>query len=265
VSFARAADGARIRFETVGAGPPLVLLAGQANSARWWDPIRVDFAAGHRTVAIDTLGTGGSDAPPGAEYSTRRFAGDVVAVLDELGIERAHVYGTSMGGKVAQWLAVDHPDRVGAVVLGCTTAGGVHGMVADPAVLRPLAGPAPAADAALAALMFSREWRRDHPGPYAVLGDPAMTSQARRGHRRASAAHDAWDVVPGVRAPTLVVHGSADEFCPPANAGLLAGRIPGSELLVLDGARHAYFEEFRAVASPAVIAFLDRHPLPAEP
>ena len=113
-----------IHYDVVGDGEPLLLLAGQANSRRWWDPVRADFAARHRTVALDALGTGASAAPDGAEYSTRQFAADAVAVLDAAGIDRAHVYGTSMGGKVAQWLAVDHPDRIGALALGCTTPGG---------------------------------------------------------------------------------------------------------------------------------------------
>jgi 3-oxoadipate enol-lactonase len=113
-----------IQFDVVGDGEPLLLLAGQANSRHWWDPVRDDLAARHRTVALDALGTGASTPPDGAEYSTRRFAEDAVAVLDAAGIGRAHVYGTSMGGKVAQWLAIDHPDRVGALVLGCTTPGG---------------------------------------------------------------------------------------------------------------------------------------------
>ena len=121
---ATAPDGARIGFDVDGAGEPLVLLAGQANSRRWWDPVRPDLAARFTTIAPDTLGTGTSDSPRDAEWSTRRFAGDVVAVLDELGVGRAHVYGTSMGGRVAQWLAIDHPDRVGGLVLGCTTGGG---------------------------------------------------------------------------------------------------------------------------------------------
>ncbi|HEY4420750.1 MAG TPA: alpha/beta fold hydrolase [Pseudonocardia sp.] len=121
---ATAPDGARIGFDTAGTGEPLVLLAGQANSRHWWDQVRRDFSASYTTIAIDCLGTGASDSPSHAEWSTRRFARDVIAVLDELGVERAHVYGTSMGGRVAQWVAADHPERVGALVLGCTTAGG---------------------------------------------------------------------------------------------------------------------------------------------
>ncbi|GAA2361660.1 hypothetical protein GCM10010417_21110 [Streptomyces carpaticus] len=97
--FAVAADEVRIAYQVSGAGEPLVLLAGQSNSHGWWDPVRADFAAAYRTVTLDWRGTGDSDKPD-VPYSTRGFADDVIAVLDALGIERAHVYGTSMGGRV---------------------------------------------------------------------------------------------------------------------------------------------------------------------
>jgi pimeloyl-ACP methyl ester carboxylesterase len=135
-----------------------MLLAGQANSRHWWDPIRGDFAAAFRTVAMDTRGTGRSSVGDRAEYSTRRFDADVVAVLDEIGIGRAHVYGTSMGGKIAQWLAIDHPDRVAGLVLGCTTAGGPHAQVATADALETLTWPADTARSALAELMFTPDW-----------------------------------------------------------------------------------------------------------
>ncbi|WP_433502523.1 alpha/beta fold hydrolase [Pseudonocardia halophobica] len=257
---ATAPDGAKIHADVVGAGEPLVLLAGQANSHHWWDPIRADFA-GFRTIAVDTLVTGASTAPSGAEFSTRRFARDVVAVLDELGVARAHVYGTSMGGKIAQWLAVDHPGRVGALVLGCTTTGGPGAPVAGKDVVGPLAGPAPAAQRALAELMFTPAWLAAHPGPYSVLGDDGMSLPARRGHRRASADHDAREQVHSITAPTLVVHGSEDLFCPTENGEELAERIPGTAVHLIEGARHAYFEEFREEASPLVVRFLRDHPL----
>jgi 3-oxoadipate enol-lactonase len=161
-----------------------------------------------------------------------------------------------MGGKIAQWLAIDHPDRVAALVLGCTTAGGRHGLVAGPDVLGPLAGPAETAERILTELMFSPEWLAIHPGPYAVLGDPTMSAAARRGHRRASAEHEAWDALPRVDAPTMVIHGTEDQFCPAGNAALLAERLPHATVCLVAGARHAYFEECRAEASPAVLRFL---------
>jgi 3-oxoadipate enol-lactonase len=194
-----------IPFDVVGDGEPLLLLAGQANSRRWWDPVRDDLAARHRTVALDALGTGASTPPDGAEYSTRRFAEDAVAVLDAAGIGRAHVYGTSMGGKVAQWLAIDHPDRVGALVLGCTTPGGPLALVAGREVVGPLAGPTAAARRALAELMVTPAWLDRHPGGAdAVLGDQTMTQAARRGHRIASGRHDASAALGRIGAPTLV-------------------------------------------------------------
>jgi len=130
-------------------------------------------------------------------------------VLDALGVERAHVYGTSMGGKVAQWVAIDHPGRVGALVLGCTTPGGPDGLVAGPEVVGPLAGPtAAAAD------------------------------------------------LDRIAAPTLVLHGTDDVFCPAANADLLVKGVPGAKMVLLDGARHAYFLERREEASRVVLDFL---------
>ena len=167
-----------------------------------------------------------------------------------------------MGGKVAQWLAADHPERVGALVLGCTTPGGPRAPVAGRAVVGPLGGPAAAARRALAELMVTPAWLERHPGGAdAVLGDPGMTQAARRGHRLASARHDASAVLGRITAPTLVLHGTDDAFCPVANAELLVAGIPRAELRLFEGARHAYFLEHRAAASVPVLAHLAAHPL----
>ncbi|GLU49176.1 alpha/beta fold hydrolase [Nocardiopsis ansamitocini] len=248
-------DGTRIAYQPRGEGAPLVLLAGQANNHHWWDDVRDDFPD-HRTVTLDYRGTGESDKPD-APYSTEGFAEDVVAVLDDLGVERADVYGTSMGGRVAQKLAARHPDRVRSLVLGCTSPGGRHSVERDNEVRRSLAGTDPTATRwALLELMYTPAWLATHPGPYPTLGDPDMPPHAKRRHLVASNQHDAWDALPAVSAPTLVVHGTDDLLNPAANAYLIADRIPGARLELIPGARHAYFEEFRAVASPLVLAFL---------
>ena len=121
-------------------GQPLVLLAGQSNNHHWWDPVRADFEATYRTITLDWRGTGDSDKPDEV-YSTPGFADDVVAVLDELGLAKAHVYGTSMGGRVAQWIAINHPGRVDALVLGCTSPGAAHGYERSQEIRRALADP----------------------------------------------------------------------------------------------------------------------------
>lgn len=181
----------------------------------------------------------------------------MIAVLDDLGIERADVYGTSMGGRVAQWIAALHPERIRRLVLGCTTPGGLHSVERDVSVRRLLAQSDPrAARDALIDLMYSPAWRATHPGPYNTLGDPEMPAHARRGHLAASNQHDAWDVLPQIRARTLVLHGDQDRMAPPDNVPLLASRIPDARTHLFRGARHAYFEECRTQASALVSAFV---------
>ncbi len=118
--------------------------------------------------------------------------------------------------------------------------------------------------------MYTPAWlaeqERAHPGrEFHTLGDPTMPAHARRRHLRASARHDAWDALPRITAPTLVVHGTDDAFNPAANAPLLAARIPDARTFLVPGARHAYFEEFADVATPAVLAFLAGSAVPQAP
>jgi pimeloyl-ACP methyl ester carboxylesterase len=256
MSHALTKDGTRIAYQARGSGPVLVLLSGQSNNHHWWDGVREDFEDEHTTVSLDYRGTGDSDKPD-VPYSTRGFATDVLAVLDELGVDRVAIYGTSMGGRVAQWLAADQPDRVDALILGCTSPGGPHSVERDNAVRASLAQPGTREGRqALIDLMFTPAWSAAHPGRATVLGDPRMPPYARKRHLLASNGHDAWDVLPGITAPTLILHGTDDLLNPTANAALLAGRIPDARVELIEGGRHGYFVEFREVAGRAVLAFL---------
>ena len=255
--FAEAPDGVRIAYQVAGAGPALLLLAGQANNHHWWDGVRDDFAPARTTITLDYRGTGASDKPQ-TPYSTEQFARDAVAVLDDLGVRIADVYGTSMGGRTAQILAAEAPERVRRLVLGCTSPGGRHGIERSDAVRRSLGQlDRAAARQALAELMYTPGWLARHPGPHQTMGDPDMPDHARRLHLLASARHDAWDRLPAIRARTLVLHGTDDVFNPAANAPPLTERIPDSRMDLIEGARHAYFEEFRDIAGKLVLDFLD--------
>jgi pimeloyl-ACP methyl ester carboxylesterase len=254
--LAKSGDGTHIAFQLAGDGPPLLLLAGQANNHHWWDGVRDDFAPVRTTITLDYRGTGDSDKPD-TPYSIEIFAQDALAVLDELGIESAELYGTSMGGRTAQVIAARHPERVRKLILGCTSPGGTHGIERSDAVRRSLGQiDREAARQALAELMYTPAWLARHAGPYQTMGDPDMPDYARRHHLRASAAHDAWELLPAISAETLVLHGTDDIFNPAENAPLLAERIPHARLRMIGGARHAYFEEFRDVAGPLVLDFL---------
>lgn len=249
---ARAADGTALFYSVEGSGPPLLLIAGQSNSSRWWHQVRPEFATRFTTIVTDHRGTGSSDKPE-SPYSTRLFASDCVAILDDAGIGRAHVYGASMGGRIAQWIAASHGDRVDRLVLGCTSPGGAHAVERSAEVRRSLAQvDQKKARQALIDLMYTPAYT----GPYNTLGDPRMPPYARKLHLFASGEHDAWDVLPSITAPTLVVHGTEDVFNPTANAGLIASRIPGARVHLVEGARHGYFEEFRDTATPLVMDFL---------
>lgn len=258
--FARAADGTRLYYEVMGSGPPLLLVAGQAQDRGVWAGARDDFAARHRVIVFDHRGTGDSDKPAQPPYSTRGFAGDAIAILDELGVARAHVYGVSMGGRIGQWLAIDHAARVGALVLGCTTPGNAHGVPRPPEVTPALTSGDPLR---MLPYLVTPAWAEAHPaflhGVAAGVASRPVPAYARQLHYQASEAHDAWDQLPAITAPTLVIHGADDLVNVPENAPLLADRIAGAELHLLPGARHAYFWEFRPGASDLVLEFLSRH------
>jgi pimeloyl-ACP methyl ester carboxylesterase len=261
VNHATAADGTRIWYDVHGAGEALVLIHGQSLDHEMWDGVYEDLAERHRVVRVDLRGTGGSDAPLDRAYSMELLARDVLAVMDDLGLGRAHVYGFSMGGKVAQTLAAIAPERVGALVLGSTAPGGEH-EVERPEhaslALRKASGDE--GRGLIGPLFYTPEWALAHPETVTrVL--PRNPLRAQRRHYEASLKHDGWDLLPRVQSPTLVVHGEDDELTPVGNAELLAERVPDAELLVLPGARHGYLHEAAPKATEAVLAFLAANPL----
>jgi 3-oxoadipate enol-lactonase len=261
MSFATASDGTRLYFEVIGDGEPLILISGQASDSKAWDYVRGDFATRHRVITFDHRGTGQSDKPREPAYSTGGFANDAVAVLDHLGVDRAHAYGISMGGRVCQWLGVEHGARIGALVLGCTTPGNAHGIPRDADVNAAMAS---GDISKLFDLMVSPEWASAHPevlaNLFTVMKNP-IPRYAAQLHYAASEAHDVWDRLPAIEAPTLVIHGSDDRINPSANARLLADRIPNAQLHIVKGGRHAYLSEFREEASHVVLDFLERNSL----
>jgi pimeloyl-ACP methyl ester carboxylesterase len=263
--FVTVPDGTRLYYETLGEGEPLLLVNGQGQDHTSWNGIRDDFADRHRVIVYDHRGTGQSDKPSTPPYSMRGFAQDAVALLDHLGIARAHAYGYSMGGRVCQWLGIDHSNRIGSLVLGATTPGSRHGVPRSINIDAIFAQPPTDLQEALemfAPLFFSPTWIAGHLEVVkAMLQVPPIPEYARKLHYLASEGHDTWDLLPTISAPTLVIHGSEDQVNPTANAYLLAERIQGAELSLVQGGRHGYLVEFREEAGHIVNEFLARHPL----
>ena len=219
--------------------------------------MRESFEQSHRTISFDYRGTGSTVAPE-SDWSTASFAEDAAQVLRSLDLVEADVYATSMGGRVAQMLAVDSPALVRRLVLACTSPGGEHAVERSNAVRTALAHPdARVRRERLIDLMYTPAWR-DLGRESHLLGDPAMTWRARALHLRASNAHDASDRLREITAPTLVLHGEADLMTPVANAHHLAKHIPGAELETVPEGRHGFFDEFRDQVSSGVQRFLRR-------
>ena len=251
-AYALATDGTRLAFDIHGAGEPLVLLSGQAQDRHMWDLSVPLFAQHFQVIRLDYRGTGNSDKPRDPPYSTRLLAADTIAILNTLDIERAHIYGISLGGRIGQWLGIDYAERLGALVLGATTPGKL--------------GTARDAEAnqwlmtgniqQVATLQYSAAFAAAHP----ELLIPAPTPPfARRLHYQASEQHDTMDLLATIRAPTLIIHGSDDRINPTANAHLMASRIPNAKLHLLPGAKHGYVDEFRQEAYEIVSDFLIQH------
>jgi pimeloyl-ACP methyl ester carboxylesterase len=161
-----------------------------------------------------------------------------------------------MGGRVAQMLAGEHPSRVDRLALACSSPGGPHASKRSQAVRRSLTDPDPAVRRTrLLSLMYTDD--RLARSTYShLLGDPHMTPDATRRHLRVSNRHDAWDLLPRISTPTLVLHGTDDEMVPASNAALIGGRIPDATVWTLPGGRHGFFEEFADEVSPRVSRFL---------
>jgi 3-oxoadipate enol-lactonase len=247
VTLAAQASGVRIAWERRGSGPPLLLIHG-LGYARWgWEPVVDGLAEAHEVVLFDNRGIGDSDAPLGP-YSARMLAEDAVAVLDAAGLERAHVLGTSLGGMVAQQVALDWPERVDRLVLACTTPGSesaapmpeqtVRLIQESPALPREVAmrrgvenALAPGADVAMIDRIMVHRIATAQPLA-------AWLAQAAAGM-----SFDAWDRVREIGAPTLVLTGDLDVVVDPRDSALLAEMISGARMEVFPGAGHLFFWE----------------------
>lgn len=256
-------DGGQVWCDVRGDGDPLLLLSGMSQNhdgLAGQYPLAEQFSL----VLMDNRGTGeSSDWGVGREGDdgpmTGDFTDDVVTVLDRLGLERVHVLGFSLGGRVAQWLASRYPGRVGSVVLVSTSVGNRKGYARSEDVSERIRQSTPLE---LALLNYPPAWiGTDDALLRTVNASTTTRARQRELHWHAAAQHDSWTALPRIVAPTLVIHGADDEITPVANAELLAEHIAGAELMVVPGGRHAVATSHAAQVNAAVVEFLTRHPL----
>ena len=272
VRVGRGVTATVLRYERAGTGEPLLLVTGFAISSEIFTLMSDRFVDRFDTLRYDNRGSGRS-AAPWRPTSMAELAGDAVGLLDALGIDSAHVYGLSMGGMIAQEIAIRFPHRVRGLVLGATTPGGPRAVLPASLALAALGsrGAPPRVRANVVAdALFSPEFRERNPdrvrAALTLLGRHRATLRGLNAHWWASFYHDTYARLPRIKAPTLVLHGERDLLTPPANARILATRIPDATLAVIPGAGHAYFVERPDESFAAFRDWLDRRgPIPAGP
>jgi len=233
----------RIYWEEEGSGEPLLLIMGLSFSLAMWGELRPFFARHSRAILLDNRGIGKSDVPV-RPFGLATMADDAEAVLDAAGVDSAHVMGISMGGMIAQELAIRSPNRVRSLVLGCTFCGRGHSALPEKAVQKVLTTPLLTRAARLRALVPILYDQGTSPD----LIEKDLEVMKRHAPKVVGYVHqvraiyfwDSYDRLPEIQCPTLVVHGESDQLVPPANARILADRIPGATLALIPSAGHIF-------------------------
>ncbi len=232
----------KLAYDVEGSGESLVMIPGLGYGRTGWGPAPARLSRRFTVVTFDNRGFGGSEITPGP-YTTAQLAEDALGLLDTLAIERAHVLGISLGGLIAQELVLAAPERVHKLVLCSTTAGG-PASVPMPEKTVALMGRQPQLDPQEAMRLFVENALS--PDPSEELVDEIVAYRTANppdpagwyAQAAAGAAHDAMERLGDIRAPTLVVHGTADNVVDAGNAPLIADAIPGARLELLEGVGH---------------------------
>jgi pimeloyl-ACP methyl ester carboxylesterase len=255
-------QGASIYWDEEGTGDPILLIMGLGYPSIAWYRTRPVLSKDFRTIAFDNRGVGRSEQPPGP-YPIPLMASDAVAVLDAAGVDRAHVYGVSMGGMIAQEFALQYPKRVRSLILGCTAAGGPNAVRAEADANKMLMarGSMTSEEAAQAAIPFIYD-----PGtpPSRIEEDIEVRRpwfphpDAYNAQLQGILAWEAYSRLSNISAPTLVIHGESDRLVPAGNGKLIAEKIPGAKLVLLPHASHIFSTDQPDAANRAILEFLGK-------
>lgn len=256
-------QGAKIHWDEEGTGEPLLLIMGLGYPSDMWFRTRPILAARYRTIALDNRGSGRSDVPPGP-YAMAVMASDAAAVLDAAGVESAHVYGVSMGGMIAQEFALNYPNRVRSLILGCTSAGGPQAVraeraAADLLMARSSMTPEQASEAILPFVYDPSTSRERMEEDLVVRRKWFPRPEGYAAQLQGILSWEAYSRLAEIAAPTLVIHGTCDRLVPPGNAELIAAKIPGSRLVMLPNASHIFSTDQSDASQKAVLEFLAVH------
>lgn len=249
------------RVEGPPAAPALLLIHSLGSDASLWDPLMPALLRHFRVIRYDQRGHGASPVPNGP-YQMADLAADALALLDRLGVQRAHVCGTSLGGMVGLWLAVHAPERVDRLAVVCSSARlGPAEAWRERAALVRAQGTAAVARSAVAR-WFTPEFARRNPRIIAQH-EAMIQSTPAEGYAACCEAIACWDItgeLPRITSPTWIVSGGDDPATPPAHGYLMAGLIPQASIDVVAQAAHVAFVERPELLARLLIDHLTAHP-----
>jgi 3-oxoadipate enol-lactonase len=256
-------NGIEVAYELRGTGAPLVMIHGAQGDQTMFNDLAAEFAGDFHVLTFDQRGSGLSDKPH-TDYSIALLADDTAALMEHVGFPTAHIIGVSMGGTIAQELAIRHPHKVRSLILGCTTPGGPKAVRIEGGAFRAAYSTrvmtAEERGRALAEAAFTRGYIERHPELI-----PAMIEARRQRpldpvalERRMNAvlAYDAYDRIPQITCPTLVITGKDDALVAWENSKLLAERISSARLVLLEPAGHCFWLEQPQQSHDAMLQFL---------
>jgi len=250
--------------ELNGDGYPLVLIMGLNANIDWWEPQMVeDLSQAFRVLTFDNRGAGRTITPDEGEFTMEHFADDTVALMDALAVEKANIFGASMGGMIAQELALKYPEKVNKLVLGCTNCGGQQGVLASQEVLLKLmdrSGGDEAIFQRAIEIMTPKDYIEANPDYVKVHTERYMKAPCTDGNFQrqftAIIGHNTYDRLPEIKASTLVMTGTDDVLIPPENSKILAERIPGAKLIEYEGNGHGFWSQSCEAATRDILEFL---------
>lgn len=257
-------NGVKLYYEIKGIGEPLILIEGLGYASwSWFRQVKV-LSEYYRVVSFDNRGVGQSDKPD-IPYSIELMADDVARLLESLNIEKAHILGVSMGGYIAQKLAIKYPQKVKSLVLGCTSFGGPQSIpLTEEALQSMLKVEGLNAEEVIRQgfkAAISSKFIKDYPEVVDQLVAWRLVNPTPRyAWERQFAAVAAFNVenqLNKIKVPTLVITGSEDIVVPPQNSSLLTERISGAQLVFIPGGGHLFFIEKAEEFNDTVLKFLE--------
>lgn len=253
-----------IYYEIHGEGSPLVMIMGLSANIDWWHPYVIDqFSKNFKIVIFDNRGAGRTDKPA-IDYSIKMFADDTVGLMEELGIDKAHMLGVSMGGVICQEIALNYPERVDKLVLVSTTCGGPNSVPVPQETLQIMLSRGEMTDEermrTTVELLFPEEYRKNNPEIMEEAVKRLMIAptpiDAYMRQLQAGAQFDSYDKLPNIKAPTIVLTGKKDILLPWENSKILAERISGAKLVAFEESGHGMVSQNAEQFTKAVIEFL---------